>query len=86
MSDDMKSLGERYDEMLRLVKVLDSGHCPDCNHRGFIFGPRGGNSTNIECGNLDCRARFNVGQVSKSHHVMFAHRIPKQSEGGADWT
>jgi hypothetical protein len=68
------------------VRLIDSGHCPDCRHRGFVMGPRGGSSTNIECGNLECRARFNVAQASVSHHVVMAHRIPKQSEGGSDWS
>lgn len=67
------------------VAKLDAGYCLDCGHRGFVLGPRGGNSTNIECGNLGCRARYNVAQLSMSHHIVMAHRIPKQSEGGSDW-
>jgi hypothetical protein len=68
------------------TKKIDSGHCPVCDHRGFVLGPRGGASMNIECGNLACRARFNVAQFSTSHRIVFAQRIPRQSEGGADWT
>ena len=67
------------------VRLIDSGHCPDCRQRGFIFGPRGGSSQNVERANLDCRVRFNVAQAL-SHHVVMAHRIPKQSDGGADWS
>jgi hypothetical protein len=63
---------------------LTHGHCPDCGYRGFVLGPRGGASINIECGNLDCRARFDV-TTAMTHHVVFAQRIPKQSEGGSDW-
>lgn len=66
------------------VKKIDSGHCPDCNHRGFVFGPRGGAAMNIECGG--CAARFNVSQFIYSHHIVMAHRIPKQSDGGSDWS
>ena len=69
-----------------VLVTIDGGHCPDCNHRGFVLGPRGGMSINIECGNLDCRARFNVASSSGSHHLVFVQRIPKQSEGGHDWT
>jgi hypothetical protein len=69
-----------------MVKCLNTGHCPDCNYHGFVVGPRGGASMNIECGNPECRARFNVTQASISHHFVMAHRIPKQSEGGTDWS
>jgi len=68
------------------VERLDSGYCIDCGHRGFVLGPRGGNGVSIECGNLDCRARFVVAQTSFSHHFVLAQRIAKQSEGGSDWT
>jgi hypothetical protein len=68
------------------IEKIDKGHCPDCGHRGFIIGPRGGASVNIECGNTDCRARFNVAQRPMSHHIAGGHRIEKQSEGGSDWS
>jgi hypothetical protein len=68
-----------------LAAVIDAGHCPDCNHRGFLLGPRAGVTLNIECGNRQCRARFNVTAGLESHHIIFAERIPKQSEGGPDW-
>jgi len=66
------------------INKLNTGHCPDCDHRGFVLGPRGGSSINIECGG--CGNRFNVAQFSTSHHFVMGHRIAKQSEGGADWT
>jgi len=59
------------------------GHCPDCGHRGFCIGPQGGLSLNIECGNSDCRARFNA--TFYSGRLMFAERIERRSEGGALW-
>lgn len=40
---------------------------------------------NIECGNLKCRARFNIAQASTSHRIIWAERIPSEAEGGADW-
>jgi hypothetical protein len=71
---------------------IRSGHCPDCGHRGFVLGPRGGINLNIECGNLDCRARFNVALTDAyevtargPRSIWFAHRIDRQSEGGTDW-
>jgi hypothetical protein len=67
------------------IARINAGRCPDCGYRGFVFGPRGGASTNIECGNVACRARFNVAQMAVSHHVVMGHRIERQSEGGADW-
>lgn len=69
-----------------VVEGLDQGYCPDCQHRGFVLGPRAlATATNIECGNLDCRARFNVIHLTHSHHLITAHRIPKESEGGGSW-
>lgn len=66
------------------VETIDRGHCPDCNHRGFVLGPRGGNGQNIECGG--CGNRFNVAATSMSHHIVMAHRIPREDHGGSDWT
>ena len=65
-------------------RTITRGHCPDCNHRGFVLGPRGGSSINIECGNLECLARFNVASVSTSHRFVMGQRIEKRSEGGSD--
>ena len=62
---------------------MSDGYCPDCGHRGFVLGPRGGAATNIECG--ECRQRFNVTQGPLSHHIMMAHRIPSEKEGGGSW-
>jgi hypothetical protein len=70
----------------RLVAMIDAGLCPDCRYRGFVLGPRGGMSINIECGNVRCRARFNVASGFGSHHILMAQRLSKQSEGGADWS
>jgi hypothetical protein len=66
------------------IARIASGHCPVCSYRGFVLGPRGGMSINIECGNVGCRARFNVASAF-THRIVFAQRIPKQSEGGSDW-
>lgn len=63
--------------------AITRGHCPDCNHRGFVLGPRGGVAQNIECGNLDCRARFNV--CVYAGQAVFAQRIPREREGGSRW-
>lgn len=68
-----------------LADKIDSGHCPDCNHRGFVLGPRGGASINIECGNLECRSRFNIASGWSTHHVLMAQRISKEVDGGANW-
>lgn len=65
------------------VARMSDGYCPDCNHRGFVLGPRGGASINIECGG--CGSRFNVASGLTSHRLVMAHRIPKEAEGGADW-
>jgi transcription elongation factor Elf1 len=67
------------------VERINAGYCPDCGHRGFVLGPRGGMSTNIECGG--CGSRFNIAQTSVSHHVvLWGERIPRLDEGGTDWT
>lgn len=60
------------------------GHCPDCDYRGFVLGPRGGVAINIECGNLKCRARYNV--TSYAGTILFAERTDKEDEGGPRWT
>ena len=64
--------------------IITRGNCPDCGYRGFVLGPRGGASINIECGNLACRARFNV-TAARNHWIVFAQRIPRESEGGSNW-
>lgn len=64
---------------------INAGHCPDCDHRGFVFGPRGGAAQNVECGNLKCRARFNITMMPMSRGIAFAQRIPKESDGGQTW-
>lgn len=37
---------------------------------------------NVECGNLTCRARFNV---LVGYPVTQSHRIEREREGGNDW-
>lgn len=66
-----------------LADKLGTGNCPDCNYRGFVLGPRGGEAINIECGNTACRARFNV--VTLSGDVIFAERIEREIDGGSRW-
>lgn len=65
-------LGQLNDEQL---KRMSDGYCPDCNHRGFVLGPRGGMSINIECGG--CRARFNVASFTHSHRFAWGQRIER---------
>jgi hypothetical protein len=64
-------------------EAMTRGHCPACNGRGFILGPQGGAATNLECANLECRARFNV--VNLSGQIIMAQTIPRESEGGIAW-
>jgi hypothetical protein len=66
------------------LDIMNRGRCPDCNHRGFVMGPRRGNAINIECGKLDCLARFNVTTGFYNHQILTGHRIAKRSEGGAE--
>lgn len=66
-----------------VLKALSAGRCPVCKYRGFVIGPQGGMSINIECGNIDCRARFNA--VFYGGHCLMAQSIPKESEGGGPW-
>jgi hypothetical protein len=65
------------------IDRLNAGRCPDCNYRGFVLGPRGGSAQNIECGNLNCRARFNV--TIYASRVVMAQRIERRRDGGAIW-
>lgn len=65
------------------VQRIGNGYCPDCSHRGFVLGPRGGNAMNIECGNIECRSRFNIVQGPFSHRALFAHRLPNSKD--QDW-
>lgn len=61
------------------LDVLSAGRCPACNCRGFVIGPQGGRSINIECANIGCRARFNVAFVSGE--AVMAETI----SGGPEW-
>jgi len=66
--------------------LIGAGFCPDCGYRGFVLGPRGGVAINIECGNVDCRARFNIVSAPFNHtELLFCDRIPREGEGGTVW-
>lgn len=74
------------------VALIRDGRCPRCYQGfGFVIGPGGGNSQNIECANAACRARFNVGVVvvvAGLHFpsIMMGWEIDRESEGGSDWS
>lgn len=55
--------------------------CPDCGGGDFRNGPRGGLAQNVEC--RRCKGRFNV--TWYGGELVFAERIPKESEGGGAW-
>jgi hypothetical protein len=40
------------------IESLSHGKCPDCGSQGFMLGPQGGVSQNIEC--LGCGQCFNI--------------------------
>jgi len=65
------------------LTTMSKGYCPCCGARGFVLGPRGGVAQNIECANLECRARFNV--LCVSGDMVMGHAIPRESEGGGAW-
>jgi len=65
------------------LDTLSRGHCPACSYRGFVLGPAGGAALNIECGNLDCRTRYNV--VNFAGQILMAQTIPSEAEGGGSW-
>jgi hypothetical protein len=62
------------------LKKMSDGYCPDCGHKGFVLGPRGGMSINIECGG--CRNRFNVASSSHSHRFLWGQRIDRAGNWG----
>lgn len=62
-----------------ILAPVQRGYCPDCRHRGFLLGPRGGAAINIECGNLECRSRFNVTPMGWGV-MVFVERIPRATE------
>ena len=66
-----------------ITESVTRGHCPDCGHRGFVIGPMGGMSINIECGSLDCRSRFSA--AFYGGRAMFCERIDRFGEGGTVW-
>jgi hypothetical protein len=65
------------------LELLNRGICPTCRGRGFVVGPQGGMSINIECAQITCRERYNVAFLSGK--AMRAERIEKRSEGGPAW-
>lgn len=67
----------------RIIEAIESGHCPDCDHRGFVIGPQGGMALNVECGNTDCRHRFNITRWMGI--TAFVERLPSVAEGGVIW-
>lgn len=56
------------------LAYISSGRCPRCHYRGFVIGPQGGAAINIECGNVECRNRYNV--TFRSGNAIFAHELP----------
>jgi hypothetical protein len=56
---------------------ISHGNCPSCGKRGFVIGPQGGRSINIECASLDCRSRFNI-----AFHAGFAMMGQRIDRGG----
>jgi hypothetical protein len=68
---------------LHLVAEINQGHCPDCGYRGFVLGPMGGAAQNIECGNIECRSRFNV--TVYGSEVLMVQRIGTGGVDGSIW-
>jgi len=66
------SVGEINSGSTEFAKLAE-GICPDCGHRGFVLGPRGGASINVECGNRVCAARFSL--ATFGWELMAAQRI-----------
>jgi hypothetical protein len=66
-----------------MMEMLTRGHCPICAKRGFVLGPMGGSSINIECANVECRRRFSV--ATMSGEVLMAQQIERRGEGGPVW-
>ena len=68
---------------LHLIAEIDKGRCPDCGYRGFVLGPKGGAAQNVECGNVECRSRFNI--TVYGSEVMLVQRIGKAGDGSPVW-
>lgn len=81
MSNARQELQDRLSDT-DLTKMT-KGHCPECGYRGFVLGPRGGVALNVECGNVECRMRYNV--LNVSGQIVMGSTIPRESEGGAAW-
>jgi hypothetical protein len=69
---------KREELALRDLGQISRGNCPVCLQRGFVIGPLGGSSLNIECANLACRQRYNV--AFRSGTAMMGHPIPRDTE------
>jgi len=65
------------------LEAISKGDCPSCGHRGFVIGPWGGASINIECANPRCRERFNVTLVSGT--ALIGQSIEREIDGGSEW-
>lgn len=63
--------------------TISKGNCPACDNRGFVIGPQGGRSINIECADPACRSRYFV--VFMSGAAMMGHILQKRSEGALKW-
>jgi hypothetical protein len=70
------------------LALLTAGHCPDCAHRGFVLGPRGGSGLSVECAAIPCRARFVIvlSPVGPPGSVVLAQPVDRESAGGGTWT
>jgi hypothetical protein len=53
------------------LEKMSAGRCPDCDHKGFRVGPKGGASINIEC--CGCGARYNVTNIG--WNIVLGQRI-----------
>lgn len=63
------------------IDSISMGNCPTCHGRGFVIGPQGGKSINIECASVMCRERYNV--AFYSGRAMMAQRISNGWDGPA---
>lgn len=61
------------------LKTISKGCCPACRKRGFVIGPAGGASLNIECANTRCRDRYNVVFISGT--AMIGHHLGNGATG-----
>jgi hypothetical protein len=79
-------MSEQYRNDDSLLASLSRARCPDCGYRGVCIGPMAVGvvtAVNVECGNLNCRHRFNVSYYAGQ--AQFAHRLESAAEGGVLW-